>query len=401
MEINHEYSAIVLSNIAKLESVPKLTLLSAEDGHTYVKVYATQFHCLLLSTEFCIFSLFCSVQVHQVILAAISEHFAKTSEDGFEIIVEGLSGQRLDELSGFFYTGNLTIDFENVDAYTKFATQFKIPLLQSKCDEFHNRDFTIHNCIDRFVFTEKKEDALKKICESFDCIELTQLLKLEFKVFEEIIKADGNMAEEKIIFERVVDWIEFDEENRAQHVHDLIQAIRLEHIPSELLVGRADAFCVKHGLQDFIKNAAYARLLNPKPFTRFRCGPDHELFETYRDRLDAFHINRYLDSNEECYGKISIPKEFESTEASGHPAAVFLDDKFFLFHQNKDGMGIEEFDLNANTRQSLPIIHQLRRNFSPIVVDDFIYLLGGSDQGALTKCDRYDFILVYFSFIRH
>lgn len=53
----------------------------------------------------------------------------------------------------------------------------------------------------------------------------------EFPYFIELLKCDHIHALEELIFQRMVQWVNYDEENRAEYVQNLLKLIRLEKIP--------------------------------------------------------------------------------------------------------------------------------------------------------------------------
>lgn len=194
----------------------------------------------------------CRVHVHRVILAAISNYFARIDEDcEFDIVVDELDEKLLNDLVAYFYSGNIEINFQNAAEYMDFASKYEIKLLQEKCAEFQSGNLFIGNCIDCFIFADKNHlrslhrSALQMICKEFEDISPNEFQKLDFKNFEKLISTNKNTAREEIIFDRLVEWIKFDEMGRSIHVFDLLKCIRLDFISDKVKI-RANIFFRKY-----------------------------------------------------------------------------------------------------------------------------------------------------------
>lgn len=102
------------------------------------------------------------MRVHRVILAAISNYFATilgpklVRESGNEIVLTDLDGTLLKDLVAYFYTGNIDIPAKNLKQFMDVASKFEFKLLQKKCAECQNVQFSIENCIDWLMFGQSR-----------------------------------------------------------------------------------------------------------------------------------------------------------------------------------------------------------------------------------------------------
>lgn len=184
------------------------------------------------------------IKIHRVILAAISVYFANVFETVFydakcdnDIVLVDLEGKLLNDLVAYFYTGNIDINTANAKKLMDFAVKFEIELLLEKCAEFK---ISIGFCIEMFIFADRndnrrmRENALWAICMQFNKWPSHEIQLLDVNIFMEMIKFDRVLASEEFIFDRLVEWVRFDECNRSKYIADLLKCIQLKHIPTKV-----------------------------------------------------------------------------------------------------------------------------------------------------------------------
>lgn len=187
------------------------------------------------------------MRVHRVILAASSKFFANMlgtkisqAEHVNDFTLDGLDGNLLERLVSFLYTGNLELDAKNVPRYLYVAQKYQLEALELKCVRFRARLISIDNCISLLLLgdqqhePELKEEALQIVCKEFEAIPAHEMCQLDCKTFAEVLERDTITAPEEVIFDRLVQWICFDEMDRSKHAADLIKLIRLKHIATKV-----------------------------------------------------------------------------------------------------------------------------------------------------------------------
>lgn len=192
-------------------------------------------------------SFLCSVRIHRLILAAMSNFFASIFSaqivDGHEFLLVDIDASVLKAIVSFAYTGQIEINAENVTQYATAAHTLEIDLLQHKCEQFFCATLSVRNCLEWFMFAvdnnsfrELRKRALRMMCLEFCNISTLRLnmITLDFEIFKEMIASDENTAPEEAIFERLVEWVKFDEPSRSKYVADLLRCIRMEHIPTKV-----------------------------------------------------------------------------------------------------------------------------------------------------------------------
>lgn len=108
--------------------------------------------------------------------------------------------------------------------------------IKKKCEQIWIENLTAANCeemllmADKFGLANLRRKSLICVCEHFETSSATQLKELSFKYFLELMESDRIHAHEDLIFQRLVDWVEFDEEDRKRYVPELFNLINLGKI---------------------------------------------------------------------------------------------------------------------------------------------------------------------------
>lgn len=183
------------------------------------------------------------MEIHRVILAAMSNYFERNlgnNYDAIEVVLDDVDGKFLKEIISFSYTGNIGITQAKVPELLDFALKYEFKMLHKKCTEFCERQLSVDNCINWLIFAGQydmagvRRNAFQMICTNFERISSIELCKLDFANFKEVLATDENLAREEVIFDHLVEWLRFDELGRAEHALNLLQCIRLKHIPKRV-----------------------------------------------------------------------------------------------------------------------------------------------------------------------
>lgn len=176
-------------------------------------------------------------------MAASSEYFCTlfrsnlNEERNNEIILDDIDGAKLKSIIDYCYTGRITLtNLYEIPA----VTPSRNGALERKCcgsRANHVSDLTtIISLADKFGLTNLRQKTLKKICMEFENIPIVELQHLDVHIFREILSCDDVVANETVIFDRLMQWVNGnDETDREKYAPDLLKNIRLEHIPAEVI----------------------------------------------------------------------------------------------------------------------------------------------------------------------
>lgn len=87
---------------------------------------------------------------------------------------------------------------------------------------------------DKFNNADLRLKAFDVVCESFDDVPAVEIQELEYRLFLEILKSDKIQATEKFVFDRLLDWMKYEESDREKHMPELLELIQLQYIPPQV-----------------------------------------------------------------------------------------------------------------------------------------------------------------------
>lgn len=190
---------------------------------------------------FC-YSFFFRISVHRLVMMSASKyfqallgpHFKESQEE--EVYIADIDGTTLKLIIDFCYTGQLQITDDNIAQIISAATAMELVVIEEKCQQFWTKILAASNCVgifsvaDRYSFLELRQRSRDMICEYFEEVSTSEVQTLTFSCFSELLKCDHlhAMWQEEFIFQRMTQWIDYDEINRSDFAPELFQLIRLE-----------------------------------------------------------------------------------------------------------------------------------------------------------------------------
>lgn len=184
--------------------------------------------------------------VHRNILVAASPYFQALLGPNYkeanekEVVLSDIDGKTLKAIIGFCYTGHIEITAENIDDTMAAASSKELVYLEKMCSQFCCVNLNANNCLSVLLIAEKyhlndlSQTSLRYICENFIDIPIKDMMEIDEKILETILKQNQINAAEIFIFECFMQWVQHEDANRSVHVAALASLIRLEHIPGEV-----------------------------------------------------------------------------------------------------------------------------------------------------------------------
>lgn len=141
-----------------------------------------------------------------------------------------------------FYTEEIEINEENVEALLAAASFLEFPFLSERCFEFLARPGLVNksNCLGFWALAHSYE--LKDLTELafpfvlrhfLEIVQYNDFQRLICVVLKELLENDAlQVHSEEDVFNAIIDWVEFDSINRKANFPVLIRCVRLHLLPS-------------------------------------------------------------------------------------------------------------------------------------------------------------------------
>lgn len=158
------------------------------------------------------------------------------SDDIKTVKLQGISKEIMNELISYAYMRQVTVTSYNVEELLVTADYFRIEGIAEVCCEFLRSQLNPKNCISIMQFARKyfcnklANEAEIYLLRHFPevAVESQEILNISLDDFKCITNHDElNVKSEETVWEAVLRWIDFDPENRKQHIVTLMQTIRL------------------------------------------------------------------------------------------------------------------------------------------------------------------------------
>ena len=190
--------------------------------------------------------------VHGPLIAAASPLLRKmlsddlVSQEGSKYRLKEVSSSILGDLIEYIYTGDITLEEENVVGLLHAACRYKIPALARPCCDWLRLQLDSYNAVGILWLARKYERKYTKDLEAeakaFIIANFTSVYEedefddLEYEDLKEIIQHDDLCVEsEEDVFDSATKWVEADEDRRSPCMEVLLQCVRLEFTSLEFL----------------------------------------------------------------------------------------------------------------------------------------------------------------------
>lgn len=182
-------------------------------------------------------------------LSASSEYFLTMFTGSFEesgekeITLASVTGDILQQLISYCYSGSVTIHRENAQGLIEAATEYQFPRVVEACTDFLITQMDPDNCIGFINFAERyelkalHEKALHAFYNHFTrSTKAAEFKEMPFGKLKEILEKDDlNVTSEVEIVDAIKLWIA-DDTDRKSHLQELFEVIRLQHLDHQVKI---------------------------------------------------------------------------------------------------------------------------------------------------------------------
>jgi len=303
---------------------------------------------------------------HRLLLAASSDYFSAMFTGGMieqdldTIHIQGVDPGALGHLVDYCYTGRLDLQEDTVENITAAACLLQLTTVIEACCSFFKKLLHPSNCIGIRLFAELQSclqlrDFARRYTED-NFIEVTknqEFLLLPASELEKLLSSDDlNVPSEELVFQSLVDWINFDLTNRKSEASRLLACVRLPLLSPQYI---ADHIEIQPVLKD-----------DPE------CH--HLILEAMKYHLLP-ERRSLLQSTRTCPRKATV----------GYLYAVGGMDT------NKGATSIERYDPRTDSWSQIASMNGRRLQFGVAVVDGKLFVVGGRDGlKTLNTVECYD-----------
>lgn len=152
-----------------------------------------------------------------------------------EITLQEVSGEALQLLIQYCYTGAIELREDTVETLLATACLLQLSTIVNACCTFLARQLHPSNCLGFSLFAEQQGcTALLKIASAYTCQNFMQVWKnqeffqLDSMQLSNLLKSDDlNVPNEQEVFHALMAWIQFEPESRKLYIPELLALIRL------------------------------------------------------------------------------------------------------------------------------------------------------------------------------
>ncbi|KAJ3653163.1 hypothetical protein Zmor_012427 [Zophobas morio] len=339
------------------------------------------------------------VQAHRLVLSAASEYFAamftgSLRESGeSEVTLGDVSGDVLQAVVNYCYTGAIDIREDNVETLLATACLMQLHEVVEACSRFLAHQLHPSNCLGIAVFAEHQactsllQEANAYTSQNFmQVIRNQEFLQLTVDQMTSLLSNDDlNVTSEEHIFHALMSWIQHDPTTRKPLVGRLLAFVKLPLLTPEFLTDQVepvvgcDPACQKlimeafkwHLLPDRHLQMASTRT-RPRKATLGRLlvvgGMDKNkgatTIESYDPRSDAWTVAHHMSGRRLQFG------------------IALLGDKLLVVG-GRDGLKtlntMECLDMETGTWTQLSPMNTHRHGLGVAVLGGTLYAVGGHD----------------------
>lgn len=160
-----------------------------------------------------------------------------------ELVLDYADSGTIKTVVNFCYSGNIDLTGENVEKCLMVANRAEIDLLEGKCRQFYGTELGVGNSVtilmvaDEYRFADLRQRAFDLICEKFEAVPSTDVLKLSHPLLQELLKCNQIQDYGDLGAMRLVEWFQFDEEGRGTFMPALLKSVCLQKLSTEVCFG--------------------------------------------------------------------------------------------------------------------------------------------------------------------
>ncbi|XP_067616323.1 kelch-like ECH-associated protein 1 isoform X3 [Eurosta solidaginis] len=335
---------------------------------------------------------------HKVVLSAASPYFKAMFTGGLKesemsrIQLQGVCPTAMGRIIYFMYTGHIRVTEVTVCQLLPAATMFQVPNVINACCAFLERQLDPTNAIGIANFAEQHscselqgkanhfiERHFTQVCQEEEFLQLSayQLIAL-------IRRDELNVQEEREVYNAVLKWVKYDEDNRYPKMEHILCAVRCQFLTPSFLkeqMRNCDVLRKAPACREYLAKIFKDLTLHKRPIVKERTPNTTRMIFVaggfFRQSLDILEAYNVDDKTWTTLANLRVPR-------SGLGAA-FLKGTFYAVGGRNNSIG-SSYDsdwvdrYNPSTEQWRPCAPMTvpRHRVGVAVMDELLYAVGGS-----------------------
>ncbi|KAG5672550.1 hypothetical protein PVAND_002671 [Polypedilum vanderplanki] len=336
--------------------------------------------------------------VHKVVLSSASPYFKAMFTGGLKecemsrVRLQGVCPTSMAKIITFMYTGKIHVSEVTVCQLLPAATMFQVPNVIEACCAFLERQLDPTNAIGIANFAEQHGCAILRqkanqfierhftqICQEEEFLQLSamQLVNL-------IRKDELNVQDEREVYNAVLKWVKYDEDNRYPKMEHILYAVRCQFLTPKFLkeqMKNCDVLKKVPACREYLAKIFKDLTLHKRPIVKERKPNTTRMifvaggyFQHSLDILEGYNVD---DRTWTTLPKLTVPR-------SGLGAA-FLKGTFYAVGGRNNAPGasydsdwVDRYDPITEQWRPCAPMSVPRNRVGVATMDDFLYAVGGS-----------------------
>ncbi|XP_022181945.1 kelch-like protein 3 isoform X2 [Myzus persicae] len=339
---------------------------------------------------------------HKNVLMAASPYFHAMFSNYFNenkndfVSLRKLDSNVLQLLIDYIYTGEILVTKKNVQVLLPAANYLQLDFVTNACVDFLQKQLDVSNCLDIRVFADLHNcTELLSSSETFIKKKFLDVVKGDEFLFlssEDVIKIisynDLAVTFEEKVFESVIKWVNHDLDLRKDFLPDLMEHVRLPLINLDTLftISEEPLLNTNPKCKDYLFEAVSFNLRIAIPQT-IRCKP-----RQFGGSQKVILMFKFSCLSPKCTTEwydlaTKIRKNGPEINDCHKNARFVVIRNQWVFALGGVNQSVSLLNLSSQSHCWVPMTDMLvvRRIFGVCVLDDCIYVVGGSD--GLSACN--------------
>ncbi|XP_035687770.1 kelch repeat and BTB domain-containing protein 8-like [Branchiostoma floridae] len=342
-----------------------------------------------------------SFPCHRAVLASCCPYFRGMFTSGYaeakqeRIRIQDVSEVAMATILDYAYTGCVKAEPDQVQAVMSAARLLQVDFVGRKAAEYMKDHLDVSNCVDVWMYADMLADcglvkaSKKYVASRFDQVALQpSFVQLPLSLLQSLLDKDDLMTNsEDNVVQAALRWVDFNQEERLQHLSTLSKSLRLSHISPELRV-EIERKCPSTDSKLVYSDSTAQRLGHARTelqiFLR-ECDFDHDVFQSTpcydpsTGRLYEIDMPEKLDSFSRS---VTVAPDDELYMAGGIIASRRKKDK------GKRQKNFYQYNHLLNTWEPRCDMITPRARCGLVYLKGYIYAIGGDETRK--TAERYD-----------